>query len=160
QRDTLYALPASQRKLMTLILRRLLASSTYAISGTLEALASKLTSIVENHKPKNAEDELSQNFETFEELKDEWVEEDETEEVSQGFNENDIRNIRDEIVSLKEFEALAKSIQVNSKGEKLFTALEKGFKESERLAAPKKAIIFTESTRTQEYIRANLESRG
>src|SRR3990172_6640814 len=39
QRPNLYALPASQRQLMTLILRKLLASSTYAISGTLEALA-------------------------------------------------------------------------------------------------------------------------
>jgi len=34
QGDTLYALPASQRMLMTLILRKLLASSTYAISDT------------------------------------------------------------------------------------------------------------------------------
>lgn len=34
QRDTLYALPASQRQLVTLILRKLLASSTYAIAGT------------------------------------------------------------------------------------------------------------------------------
>ena len=33
QQPTLYALPASQRSLMTLILRKLLASSTYAISG-------------------------------------------------------------------------------------------------------------------------------
>ena len=39
QQPTLYALPASQRQLMTLILRKLLASSTYAISGTLEGLA-------------------------------------------------------------------------------------------------------------------------
>ncbi len=44
QRDTLYALPASQRQLMTLILRKLLASSTYAISGTLEGLAGRLQS--------------------------------------------------------------------------------------------------------------------
>ena len=35
QRPNLYALPASQRQLVTLILRKLLASSTYAISGTL-----------------------------------------------------------------------------------------------------------------------------
>ena len=35
QQPTLYALPASQRSLMTLILRKLLASSTYAISDTL-----------------------------------------------------------------------------------------------------------------------------
>ena len=37
QQPTLYALPASQRPLMTLILRKLLASSTYAISDTLRA---------------------------------------------------------------------------------------------------------------------------
>ena len=37
-RDKLHALPASQRQLMTLILRKLLASSTYAISDTLLGL--------------------------------------------------------------------------------------------------------------------------
>src|SRR5208337_4731969 len=42
QQPTLYALPASQRSLMTLILRKLLASSTYAISNTPQGLASKL----------------------------------------------------------------------------------------------------------------------
>src|SRR3989337_1492651 len=49
QRPNLYALPASQRQLMTLILRKLLASSTYAISGTLEALAHKLDAIIVHH---------------------------------------------------------------------------------------------------------------
>ncbi|MDZ7618083.1 MAG: hypothetical protein U1E05_13850 [Patescibacteria group bacterium] len=42
RQPTLYALPASQRSLMTLILRKLLASSTYAISDTLNGLAQKL----------------------------------------------------------------------------------------------------------------------
>ena len=64
------------------------------------------------------------------------------------------------IQSLKEFEKLAKSIHRNSKGEKLFTALEKGFNEMGRLEAPRKAIIFTESTRTQIYLRNILEARG
>jgi len=160
QRDVLYALPASQRKLMTLILRRLLASSTYAISGTLGALITKLTNIIENHVQANIDEELADNFETFDELKDEWQEEDQDNVKAEGLNENDIRNIKSEIGSLTEFEALAKSIEVNSKGEKLFTALDKGFKELERLGADKKAIIFTESTRTQEYLRANLENRG
>ena len=41
-RDKLHALPASQRQLMTLILRKLLASSTYAISDTLLGHATKL----------------------------------------------------------------------------------------------------------------------
>src|SRR6516165_10382062 len=47
----LYALPASQRQLMTLILRRLLASSTFAIAGTLKGLADKLEKATESQKP-------------------------------------------------------------------------------------------------------------
>jgi len=46
QRENLFALPPGQRQLMTLILRKLLASSTFAISGTLDALAIKLENIV------------------------------------------------------------------------------------------------------------------
>lgn len=159
QRETLFALPASQRKLMTLILRRLLASSTYAISGTLESLANKLDSLVKSEEEKETDTEIAENFETFDELKDEWAE-DEEDEPKPVFSEQDIANIKEEMASLKEFEALAKSIQVNSKGQKLFTALEKGFTELERLGAARKAIIFTESTRTQEYLRGLLEDNG
>ncbi len=158
QADNLYALPASQRKLMTLILRRLLASSTYAISGTLEGLANKLESIVANSENTNIDTDLADNFEGYDELKDEW---EDNEEVTneKEYNAEDIENIKKEISSLKEFERLAKSIRINSKGEKLFTAISNGFKELQRLGAPKKAIIFTESKRTQEYLRNILEAR-
>src|SRR3984893_8026425 len=54
QRETLYALPSSQRQLMTLILRKLLASSTYAISGTLDALASRLEVAAKEDVPTDA----------------------------------------------------------------------------------------------------------
>ncbi|MCA0235869.1 MAG: DEAD/DEAH box helicase family protein [Bacteroidetes bacterium] len=160
QGDTLYALPSSQRQLMTLILRRLLASSTFAISKTLGALVAKLENIVARHDEADEfEATVAEDFETYDELKDEWNEEEEAKEEQQ-FTPADIDGMRDEIVTLKEFEDLAISIDKNSKGEKLFTALENGFRELQRLGAPRKAIIFTESTRTQEYIRANLETRG
>ena len=45
QREQLFALPASQRTLITLVLRKLLASSTFAIADTLERLASRLESL-------------------------------------------------------------------------------------------------------------------
>lgn len=162
QADNLYALPASQRKLMTLILRRLLASSTFAISGTLEGLANKLEGIAKESETNNTEDVFALDFETYDELKDEWEgeEDEEQEKEKKTYTQQDIENIRTEIDSLKEFEKLAKSIRLNSKGEKLFTALEKGFNEMARLGAPKKAIIFTESTRTQLYLRNILEARG
>lgn len=158
QQEELYALPSSQRKLMTLILRRLLASSSYAISGTLGALISKLEHIISKNTIENIEEVLADNFEAYEELKDEWDEEES--EESSGYTKQDFENIKAEIERLKEFEALAKSIANNSKGEKLFQALEKGFGELQRLGALKKAIIFTESTRTQEYLYSILEARG
>ena len=166
QSPDLYALPASQRQLMTLILRRLLASSTYAISGTLAGLAKKLEGIVDEHT--YTEDdldhnllELVDNFETFDELADEYDGDDSEEDVNEKtYTAQDISKIKVEIIALKEFAALAKSIERNSKGENLTTALERGFSELQRLQAPNKAIIFTESKRTQEYIKTLLESRG
>lgn len=160
QEENLYALPAGQRKLMTLILRRLLASSTFAISGTLEGLGKKLENIISQNTSVDTEEIIAENFETFDELKDEWSGDDEEEKDEDSFTESDIENIKTEIKVLKEFETLAKSIHRNSKGEKLFTAIENGFKEMERLNAPSKAIIFTESTRTQIYLRNILEARG
>jgi len=160
QRDTLYALPSSQRQLMTLILRRLLASSTFAISKTLGGLVKKLENIVTKHDGTEDFDAIvAEDFETYDELKDEWSEEEEG-SAAVEFTPADMERIKSEIDALKEFENLAVSIDKNSKGEKLFTALENGFRELERLGAPRKAMIFTESTRTQEYIRASLEARG
>lgn len=162
QSPNLYALPASQRQLMTLILRKLLASSTYAISGTLEGLANKLEEIVaKNNNTDRLEQTLASDFEAYEELKDEWLDEDDDNgKEEKVYSSDDIINIKSEIVQLKEFEALAKSILINSKGEKLFTALQKGFEEATKKGASKKAIIFTESTRTQSYLKDILEGRG
>lgn len=163
QRDSLFALPASQRKLMTLILRKLLASSTFAIAGTLEGLAKKLTNIIEEHEKKHLnieETDISKDLENFDEYLEEWAEEevedlaDEEEELS----DEDIENIKEEIEVLRNSAELAKSISKNEKGNVLLTALEKGFKETSTKGGKNKAIIFTESTRTQAYIKGILES--
>ena len=42
QRENLYALPASQRTLITLVLRKLLASSSFAIAGALTSMSNRL----------------------------------------------------------------------------------------------------------------------
>ena len=76
QRPNLFALPASQRQLMTLILRRLLASSTFAIAGTLEGLANKLENAAKLQEPvEEPPSDIPETFESFEELNDEWEEE-------------------------------------------------------------------------------------
>ena len=163
QRENLYALPASQRQLMTLILRRLLASSTFAIAGTLKGLADKLEKATESRKPVvEPPPEVAETFESFEEMEDEWEEE---EEESEGDKKSDPRvlgpeeleKVAEEIQSLRLFTELANSIAKNSKGERLQTALKRGLAEAKSKGGREKAIIFTESTRTQEYVRSILE---
>ena len=159
QRPKLYALPNSQRQLMTLILRKLLASSTFAIYGTLDALVKKLEKII----LKNDTDLLSElvlDFETLEEISDEWVEEEVVAVVEIDYTPEDIEAINSEIVDLKKYRELAQRIRKNSKAERLFVALEKAFQELKKLGANEKALIFTESRRTQEFLYNLLETRG
>ncbi len=171
QSPRLYALPASQRQLMTLILRKLLASSTYAISDTLLGLANKLEAVEKAQAALDSPpDDLAENFEALQELEDEWLE-DEPEEVAaqpntaQQLSPEQREELRLEQVKLREFHELAKSIHKNSKGEVLLTALRKGFEAANKARAnqhngslQQKAIIFTESRRTQEYLYRLLES--
>jgi len=161
QRPNLYALPASQRQLMTLILRKLLASSTYAISATLGTLAKRLEAIVDHHTQPLAifENAIAGNMETFDEVKEEWTEENGKEaEEETTYTAEDLKLIGAEITALRDFYALATSIQKNSKGEVLLTALQRGFAQAEEKGAVKKAVIFTESTRTQAYLKAILDN--
>jgi ERCC4-related helicase len=162
QKPTLYALPASQRQLMTLILRKLLASSTYAISGTLDGLARKLEAAEAAATAIDAPpEELSTDWENVDELSDEWdSEKDESpRQESSRLAPEQLAELRQETSRLREFHALAKSIVRNSKGEVLLTALRRGFQiaakaQQEQGAATlqQKAVIFTESRRTQEYL--------
>ncbi|TAM80987.1 MAG: DEAD/DEAH box helicase [Acidobacteria bacterium] len=162
QRENLFALPRSQRKLMTLILRRLLASSTFAIAGTLEGLGNKLQ-VISNNQEQAAQvpQEVMESFEVFDEMADEWAEEDEEEidaaKEEKSYSPDELRQLREELASLRQFAMLAKSILKNSKGERLLTALKRGFAETRKKGGSEKAIIFTESTRTQEYLRSILE---
>ena len=164
QRPNLYALPPGQRTLMTLVLRKLLASSTYAISGTLQGLADKLENTITKQMalPPMLNEVFIDNYEIYEDQQDEWID-DEEEDIPKEervYTTDEISEIKQEVEALNDFKKLAKSITVNSKGEVLFTALAKGFQKLTELNANRKAIIFTESTRTQEYLKNTLEAGG
>ena len=156
-RPKLYALPNSQRQLMTLILRKLLASSTYAIYGTFCSLISRLEKLIQEQGSFDLE-QIGEDYEADEEWLDD--EEVETEDDAQELHPADIEGIKKEIADLVVFRDLAAKIKKNSKAEHLFVALEKGFDQLEQLGAPKKALIFTESRRTQEFLYELLERRG
>lgn len=149
QRELLYALPAGQRHLMTLILRKLLASSSFAIAGTLNSLIKKLNQVIKDNEFLNVPEDISEDYELFEEQSEEWDEEETTEDKK--LNETDFDSIRQEIIELEKYRDLAESIKHNTKGDKLLTALKEGFAKMDK-QANQKAIIFTESTRTQNYL--------
>lgn len=154
RRDNLQALPASQRSLMTLVLRKLLASSTFAIAGALDTLTNRLKAKLAKNKPRQlpADElaaELEQDYEALDETAEEWVDDPAN---GQPLAPEDAAALAREIADLEAFRALALSIPHNAKGRALLTALERAFKEADRLGAARKAIVFTESRRTQEYL--------
>lgn len=170
QRPNLYALPSSQRQLMTLMLRKLLASSTYAISDTLAGLAGKLEEAErQTEATAISVEDFAENFELMPEIEEEWSENDEDSEDAElapkqpPLTEEQRRERRDEIARLREFHELARSIQRNSKGEQLLTALKRGFaaaavaQSGQPGKLQQKALLFTESRRTQEYLYRLLE---
>ena len=155
QTTELYALPPGQRNLITMVVRKLLASSSYAINGTLESLITRLEGLLDG-----VEKEL--DMDDFDSLS-------EYEEDDEGSNGDEIlandsttrrTGIQAEIELLRGFADLAKSIKKNSKGDNLLLALEKGFKKMEELGGQRKAVIFTESRRTQDYLYKLLSNAG
>ncbi len=169
QRPVLFALPSSQRQLITLILRKLLASSSFAIASTLDSLVYKLKKLIEEAQKQQVAEEsgiagLDQNYESYDEVSDEWSdnEEDAEEDVSKKvvYTKEDIGLMKQEQSDLERFRDWAKKIWTNSKGEALLIALKKGFEMTAELEAQKKAIIFTESTITQNYLLDLLSKNG
>lgn len=166
QRPTLYALPASQRQLITLVLRKLLASSTYAIASTLEGMVARLDAAERvSGEVDTAPTELREDYEELDELADEWNEGESLEPPTKRLSPGQLDGLRREKEELGAFLLLARSILKNSKGEVLLTALRKGFAEAAKAqraagseALQQKAVIFTESRRTQEYLFNLLES--
>ena len=150
QRENLQALPNSQRSLMTLVLRKLLASSSFAIAGALETISRRLKSRLKTMpEDRPLADELDEDYEALDETEEEWPEDaTEVEPLSAA----DREALEREIADLEQFRALAVSITHNAKGHALLVALNHAFAEAERLGAPRKAIIFTESRRTQDYL--------
>jgi adenine-specific DNA-methyltransferase len=157
QRTNLVAIAPGQRALLTLVLRRLLASSSYAIAGTLHALAERLE-IIAGATTGNSvvpfEASIADDFDGLEELVDEF-----TQPGPSDVNGPE-PDPASELAELRRYAALAESIAENAKGTALLTALETALGRATELGAARKAVVFTESRRTQEYLVRLLEANG
>jgi ERCC4-related helicase len=161
QREESYAIPAQRRHLTVLILRKLLASSVDAIAATLATMLKRLVDLRDGHRrPADLATDLIEQ----EELEEDLLEEFSDEETTQGtlLPEIDIAKLTAEIKELEILIAKAKAIGAETKNAALLTALDVGFRQMAEMTppAPRKALLFTESRRTQDALKALLEKNG
>jgi len=162
QRTDSYALPQRQRHLTALILRKLLASSSPAIAATLDKLRSRLETLHDEKVQDDAEftEALIEAEELEDELLDEILAEPDEAEAASAPRTIDRQKLCDEIDILHHLANWARSIGTDTKTRTLLTALDIGFEQMAATGAGRKALIFTESRRTQDYLKNFLESHG
>jgi hypothetical protein len=169
-REETYSIPARQRNLTALILRKLLASSSHAIAGTLDTMKERLIALRDGLP---APDDFTETLIAEEEMEDELLEPAEEDgEPTEGApppSESpapsqppkiDREKLLAEIAELDRYVTWSRSIGIDTKSRALLKALNVGFSEMAKMGAPRKALVFTESRRTQNYLRDFLEANG
>jgi len=165
QRKDTYAMPYRQKHLTALIVRKLLASSPLAVAGTLEAMRKRLVDLLETNTDTPILETLVKSEELEEEILEELLEDEqellefEGEPTASAPPVDKVR-LQAEIAELGRFIEWANGIGVDTKAKALLKALQIGFEQMQISGAARKAVIFTESRRTQEYVKAFLESHG
>lgn len=173
QKEKSYALPKQQRHLTALILRKLLASSSHAVATTLTIIRERLQNLLLEDLAEDDGTKLIEQLLTEDDLKQDYLEgeidEDKAEPTASAAvadgqparGTNAVRAaISAEIKELTAFIEAAQALQTDTKAQALLKALTLGFGKMTELRAPHKAIIFTESKRTQEYLHRFLSANG
>lgn len=151
QTNPTFGTKKGQSWLISMILRKLLSSSTFAVVNTLSVIKKRLNCILEG-KPTDD----SQIFNDEEnEIVDEYNES-ESEEKSVEINFEKIKN---ELIAINECLELSSSIKTDEKAKKLLEAISFLMQNASDDRA-KKILIFTESRRTQDYLFRYLLENG
>jgi hypothetical protein len=143
--------------LVAITIRKILASSARALTFTMNGVLSRLHDIKNNNQvDANAPQIFNGNYEVFND------EEDDLDSLSalQFVGEVNPAILNWEIEQVEKILKVAYSIEEETKAIGLVQALGKGFEKIKELGANKKALIFTESVKTQEYLLEYLESHG
>lgn len=154
--DVLYSIPTANRGLIILVIRKLLASSSYSLIETFEVLKKRLEKLFQGTKSAKAQD----GFDLFWGYVEDEIDESGFEEAD---NEDTIfqkQQIQKEIDEVNVIIDVAGRIKTNAKIKALKTAIHTAFQYQESDNIPQKVVIFTESKRTQKYIAAELRNDG
>ncbi|MDD2722908.1 MAG: SNF2-related protein [Methylovulum sp.] len=157
EREESYALPKRQRHLTGLILRKLLASSTHAVLNTLVTIKNRLEKLRDNQSDDT--DIIAELIEN-DDLETDYLEELDNADQNEPEQVIDKAQLELEIIELSSLIGQAEKITDDSKAKALLIALNQGFEQMAAMAAPRKAVIFTESRRTQEYLQNYLAANN
>jgi excisionase family DNA binding protein len=152
QRKNTNAFGNKPNQLVTMVVRKILGSSTFAIAETLRKIIDRLQQM------------LPPNIETVADydVVDEEAEELEDGEVGETARQMPIDpvGLKGELAELESYRELALSIGENEKGTKLVKALPGVLEAIVAKGGQRKAVIFTESVRTQRYLADLLIKSG
>ena len=156
KRDVLYSIPTSNRALIILVIRKLMASSSFALIETFEVLKKRLEKLYEGTKSADAQE----GFDLFWSFVEDEIDESGFEETEDEDTATQKAYIQAELDKVNAIIDVAKRIKTNSKVIALKQALEIGFSYQRDNGIAQKVVVFTESKRTQKYIAAELRKSG
>lgn len=150
QDPDIQAISLQAKHLVSIGLRKILASSSFAIAETLRGMVERL-----RDKQLLSEENLSDLEEA-----DDWLDQFDDEHHAPSPIDTKQSKLAEEIALLTEYQQLAASITENAKGNDLLVVLQKALDMTESLGGKRKAVVFTESCRTQKYLQELLEKNG
>lgn len=163
QNPSTIALGKNGRHLVTLSLRKILGSSSFAIAKTLDKMVNRLEAKLA------VDDDTLDDLDGFADEAEDWRDADTTagaeadaveDHSDDDLDEVDPEKLKAEIEELTHYRNIATSINDNAKGRALLECLPTVMDEIEAKGGQRKAVVFTESVRTQAYLRDLLEQNG
>lgn len=152
QRADTVAFGDKPNQLVTLVVRKILGSSTFAVAETLARIVRRLT-----HMQRPSAETLA-DYDVVDETAEELESDGEDSDTPQ--TPIDPRRLEAEIAELEGYRNLALGIGQNSKGITLVRALPEVLEQIVGKGGERKAVIFTESVRTQRYLADLLGANG
>jgi len=143
QRSDTIAFGNKPNQLVTMVVRKILGSSTFAVSETLAKIIDRLK------QKRPVDSETVTDYDVIDAAAEEF---DEVEDGDTADAPIDTKKLEAEIAELESYRKLALDIGQNAKGIELVKALPKVLDEIVTKGGQRKAVIFTESVRTQRYL--------
>ena len=156
KRDNLYSIPTSNRGLIILVIRKLLASSSFALIETFEVLKKRLEKLYQGTKSAKAVD----GFDLFWDFVQDEIDESDFEEKDDEDIAVKKQMIQTEINVVQKIIDTANKVSANAKIAALKTALSAAIQNQVDKDIPQKVVVFTESKRTQKYIAEEFLKRN